>query len=328
MEEVKFSIIVPVYNAERYLLRCIDSIRGQTYENWEFVAIDDGSKDGSWELLLALAKEDSRIRPYHQENAGPGAARNAAIEKIEGDYVVFVDADDYVERDYLELLAPLAREKDVVFIDVMQVDEQGNPLKAERMSDYEGWEKSRIARSMMTGYIPWGGVRKSMRASLLQEHGIRYSNLKIGEEALFSFCVLYFAKTVGFLSQKPTYAYELHADSQSNLKVDDPWGGTYEVMREYLQAQGIYPEYAGALNAFNVSSTVVALDRLTGNYKGKERRKKIKARFQLYKARRDKDYPVDRSALPMKAKVFLPFLKMGWLFPVTLASKLRSFLKK
>ena len=100
----KISIIVPVYNAERYLSRCIESILAQTYTEFELLLIDDGSKDDSGEICDEYAKKDSRIQVIHKENGGVSSARNAGIDKAKGDWVAFVDADDYIESCYIQNL--------------------------------------------------------------------------------------------------------------------------------------------------------------------------------------------------------------------------------
>lgn len=100
--EVKVSVIVPVFNARRYLDECFDSIQSQTLKEIEIVCVDDGSTDGSLEMLQKRQEQDSRIRILRQENAGPGSARNTGFRAAEGDYVVFWDADDYFDAEALE----------------------------------------------------------------------------------------------------------------------------------------------------------------------------------------------------------------------------------
>lgn len=155
--KVKISVIVPVYNAEKYLAKCIESVENQTFSNWELVLIDDGSVDSSGIIADNAAQRDKRIRVIHQKNAGPGEARNRGIEVATGDHVVFLDSDDYIDKDYFELLAPKAENNDVVFIDINQVSPHGELIKEEKMSNYRTWTKERILRSQMTGKIFWGG---------------------------------------------------------------------------------------------------------------------------------------------------------------------------
>lgn len=95
------SIIVPVYNVELYLDKCIQSILAQSYPNFELLLIDDGSSDGSKEICDKYAKLDSRIRVFHRINGGVSSARNAGLEKAKGDWIAFIDADDWVFPNFL-----------------------------------------------------------------------------------------------------------------------------------------------------------------------------------------------------------------------------------
>lgn len=102
--EPKISIIVPVYNVEKYLERCVESLINQTHKNVEIILVDDGSKDNSGKLCDELAQRDSRIVVYHKENGGLSDARNYGIDKSTSDYVGFVDSDDFVDEDMYEIL--------------------------------------------------------------------------------------------------------------------------------------------------------------------------------------------------------------------------------
>lgn len=102
------SIIIPVYNVERYLERCVHSVLNQTYTNLEVILVNDGSSDSSPAICDAFAKEDSRIRVIHQNNKGDGAARNAGLDIFQGEWVCFVDSDDWVEPNYVEVLVDIA----------------------------------------------------------------------------------------------------------------------------------------------------------------------------------------------------------------------------
>ena len=102
--EPKISIIVPVYNVEQYIERCVESLINQTHKNVEIILVDDGSKDNSGKLCDELAQRDSRIVVYHKENGGLSDARNYGIDKSTSDYVGFVDSDDFVDEDMYEIL--------------------------------------------------------------------------------------------------------------------------------------------------------------------------------------------------------------------------------
>ena len=102
--EPLISIIVPIYNVEAYLPRCLDSIVGQTYRNLEIILVDDGSPDNCGVICDRYAEEDSRIRVIHQQNAGVSAARNAGLDVMSGEYIMFVDPDDWISLDAVQLL--------------------------------------------------------------------------------------------------------------------------------------------------------------------------------------------------------------------------------
>ena len=108
----KVSVVVPVYNTEKYLQRCIQSILGQTYERLELILIDDGSTDSSGTLCDAAAQKDSRVKVLHKENEGAGEARNYGINMAEGDYICFVDSDDYIAHRYIEIMLKTAERYD------------------------------------------------------------------------------------------------------------------------------------------------------------------------------------------------------------------------
>lgn len=128
MERPLVTVIVPVYNIEEYLARCVRSICKQSYSNLEIILVDDGSTDGSLALCKELQKEDSRIRVFHKENGGSSSARNLAIEEAKGQYLGFVDSDDYIEPQMYEMLVEALQRHDAQIAQVGrdEIDEQGN----------------------------------------------------------------------------------------------------------------------------------------------------------------------------------------------------------
>ena len=100
----KVSIIIPVYNVEKYITKTIESVINQTYSDIEVILIDDGSEDSSGSICDEYAKNDDRIKVFHQENLGVSQARNKGIDISTGDYILFIDSDDYVSNDYIEAL--------------------------------------------------------------------------------------------------------------------------------------------------------------------------------------------------------------------------------
>jgi len=132
------SVIVPVYNIEDYLNRCIDSILAQTYKNFELLLVDDGSTDKSGTICDSYLDKDERVRVFHKANGGSSSARNMAIREAKGEYLSFIDSDDYIEPDFLEcLITPVERAKElgikaplIVQVGRDEIDEAGNKLKS------------------------------------------------------------------------------------------------------------------------------------------------------------------------------------------------------
>ena len=185
--DVKISVIVPVYNVEKELPRCIESLLTQTYSNFELLLINDGSSDGSPEIMERYAEKDPRIRTLHKKNGGVSSARNRGLEQAKGEYVCFVDADDVVASCYLEWLCRAIQESRLPLAICKQVDfeeKETDPfcdlptempaLKTHKIENYTFWDENVCTRC----------VRGMMRADLVRD--IRYDEqIAIGEDALF-----------------------------------------------------------------------------------------------------------------------------------------------
>lgn len=323
---MKISVVVPVYNAEKYLVKCIDSVLKQTYNDWELILIDDGSTDGSADIIDNAAASDKRIIAVHQENMGPGETRNHGIDIATGDFLAFLDSDDYLDQDFFSLLQKKAKNSDLVFIDVLQVTPTGRVLTKEQMSIYENWDKDRILRSQMTGKIPWGGVRKAVSVDLLRKNAIRYTSHAVGEEALYSFRVLYAATSISFISEKPVYYYVNHEGSQSKAQLDDPWGPVAQCLATFLREHDLYIGYADTVNAFQFVAAVVSIDRIARMYPKAERMQRAENRIEQLQKNFDKAAKIDLKNMSIKAKLFVPFFKFGMPTLVCLCSDIKAFI--
>ena len=139
--KVLVSVIVPVYNIKEYLERCVRSICEQTYKNMEILLVDDGSSDGSGEICDALAKEDARIRVFHKKNGGSSSARNLGIREAKGEYLGFIDSDDYIEPDMYEILVDGIERYGLEMSQISrdEVDEDGNRMPDVCIPPKEEW---------------------------------------------------------------------------------------------------------------------------------------------------------------------------------------------
>lgn len=312
---MKISVIVPVYNAANYIAKCIQSVQNQTFSSWELILIDDGSQDNSLDIIRRFAIEDDRIKVIHQENSGAGMARNNGIENAIGDYIVFLDSDDYISEKYLSLLS--SHNEDVVFIDVEAVDEGGNVVRREYLSQYKNMDKDDFLRAQMTGKINWGGVRKVVKRKIIEANNIRYSDHKVGEEALFTYSSVFNSKTIGFI-EKPVYFYIQRADSLSHTKIDDPWGEVALALKSKTKENGSYIKYANTINAFLLTVAAVSSDRLAMNYSREVYNNKMNILYASLVANIDNDFPIDYRHMSMRAIVLGKLLlekhfKLIWL---------------
>ena len=316
---MKIIAIVPVFNGESFIDRCLSSLLRQTYQDFEAYIVDDGSTDNTQEVLRKY-KSDPKFHILKKENGGAGSARNYALDLInEKDaYIVFIDSDDCVKDNYFELLSN--HDEEIVFIDVEQRDENNNLLKEERISVYRNETKDSILRKQMTGFIPWGGVRKATKSNVIIDNHIRFSNTKVGEEALYSFNALYFAKSIGFIHEC-VYSYNVRNDSLSGTFNEDPWGKVTELMEENLKQLGIYDQYADTLNSFKISSNAVSLRRI-GKYKYSEFKAKAKeARIKLMSSL-DNAFGIDKKSLSKKANLIWKLVKAKMYFSIFALARL------
>lgn len=195
----KISVIVPVYNVEKYLPRCIDSILAQTFTDFELLLIDDGSKDKSGEICDGYAKKDTRIRVFHKENGGVSSARNFGLINSKGEYVAFVDSDDYVEFNYLEFLYQYAKEQvvDIVFCDFFKEKSQNKSIYVKQTcnNDYVVMIKQLLCNEL-GGYL-WN---KLVKRELFITNNIYFPN-KIGiwEDLLVSINLYCHSKNIAHL---------------------------------------------------------------------------------------------------------------------------------
>ena len=182
--EPKISIIVPVYNVEQYLERCVESLINQTHKNIEIILVDDGSKDNSGKLCDELAQRDSRIIVYHKENGGLSDARNYGIDKSTSDYVGFVDSDDFVDEDMYEILLSnlLKFDSEISFCRLNDVFNDDITKDNTENKPYLMTSEQAIKMVLEAKVFSVTAVNKLYKKSLFDQ--IRFDKGKIAEDAI------------------------------------------------------------------------------------------------------------------------------------------------
>lgn len=207
MEKEKISIIIPIYNAEKYIKRCIDSVINQTYKNLQIILVDDGSKDNSAIICDEYAKQDERITVIHKINEGVSKARNTGINEISGDYVLFVDADDWLEDTMCEKLIAKAKENDsdIVVCEYNNYYENDDKLEHVKLKDFrdKGFNSIITDDSNKYGGFPWNKlIKKEILLHKFNEKVHYYENLlfflentsehtkyAVVHECLYNYCI-------------------------------------------------------------------------------------------------------------------------------------------
>lgn len=173
IEKELISVIVPVYNVMKYLPRCVNSLRRQTYRNLEIILVDDGSTDNSGALAEKMAMEDRRIQVFHKENGGTSSARNLGLSKAQGRYIGFVDSDDYVEPKMYERLLTAALEDGLMMVQISrdEIDEHGKRLPdvCEPPKEMELLESEQFMRELLLHRGDCSFCTKLTHASLFKE---------------------------------------------------------------------------------------------------------------------------------------------------------------
>lgn len=305
---MKISVVIPVFNSENYIRKCLDSVINQSYSEWEAIVVDDGSKDNSYNLMKEYANKDNRIKIITQKNLGPGNARNKGILNAIGDYIVFLDSDDYVNKHYFKDIynTVIKNEPDVVFIDLVQEKANGEIIKHEKMSMYKDESKDTILRHQMTGKLPWGGVRKVVKTSIIKNNNIIYSDDMVGEEALFSFKVIYNSERIDFIS-KPYYHYINYPNSQSKKGDENPWGGVCKNIEKYLLDNDLLQKYRNTINSFAFTSCVISIYRICQKYNFKEAIYRVKDTINYFEY--NYGYDIDFDSLEKRVIAMLPLVK-------------------
>ncbi|MGL4570223.1 MAG: glycosyltransferase family 2 protein [Clostridium sp.] len=184
-KSIDISIIIPVYNSETYIKRCIDSILSQTFYKFELICIDDGSTDKSLEILYEYDCKDERIKVIKQKNGGPSKARNKGLEVAKGKYVAFVDSDDYLENEYLERLFEKSMENDIIIANYKEETE--NNKKEIKIFEclLDNKNNSEIIEEILLGsggYV-WG---KLFKYSAISENNLKFDeNINMCEDLIF-----------------------------------------------------------------------------------------------------------------------------------------------
>lgn len=267
----KASVVVPVYNVNDYLKKCVDSILAQTEKDFELLLIDDGSTDGSGALCDTLAAEDERVRVIHQENRGLGGARNTGSEAATGDWLLFIDSDDWIEAETLEktIAAGERHNADMVIFGLRSVDENGNVLQTIVEDMPKDCAVSVKERKDILLTAP-SAANKLYRREWLISTGIKfpsrvwYEDIRTTPKLMIQSNALVFLDYVGYNYLQRSGSIMNSANIDRNVEIID----AFDDLLGYFKSHGKFDEYREELchltlsHVYLVASVrVITLDR-------------------------------------------------------------------
>ncbi len=238
------SIIVPIYNIEKFLPCCIDSILAQTFTEWELILVDDGSKDTCGSICDEYATKDGRIRVIHKPNGGLTSARNAGLAMASGEWVMYLDGDDWIEPEMLALLLRKGEETgaDIVMGDFLfAYPDRDVPYRLPDWDDCKTTSLNRYITSVWT--CVWGGIHKR---SLYEEHQLQSpQGVTYCEDFHLIVRLCYFARKVVNV-HRPFYHYRQQEGSvmhnlNKKTERDEQW--VYQDIIRFFKEQGVYKDY-------------------------------------------------------------------------------------
>lgn len=251
IRKILFSVLVPVYNVEKYLEKCIDSVLKQTYPYFEVILIDDGSTDQSGSICDWYARSDYRVRVYHQSNHGLIMARRNAIAKARGNYFLFLDSDDYWDTDVLETInkAIIDTGCDMVIFNYKKVTPSKSILSEpvfENGTIFEYDKKQRIFEEVIKGYRLNNLWMKAVKNSIVDYSDyFKYRGIKYAEDLLQSLPLLYNARRILYLD-KPMYNYRMNPQSITH-------NFNFRCMKDITIVRGVVLNYMTAMNMRNAT---------------------------------------------------------------------------
>ena len=251
--EVAVSVIIPVYNAQAHLEQCIRSVMNQTLREIEIICVDDGSKDDSLSILRGLAKEDSRIVVVAQENAGAGAARNCGMDMASGQYLSFLDADDFFEPDMLETAYRRAQQERAQVL-VFRADFYDDRLKRflpctyslreEMLPAERPFAAAQVKRDLFKTVVGWAWD-KLFEAAYIRACGLRFQEQRTTNDAYFVFMA--YARAERISTESRVLAHQRRrAGGTLSVTREKSWMCFYEAllaMRKTLVAWGLYTRF-------------------------------------------------------------------------------------
>ena len=247
---ITISVTRPVHNTAEYLPKCLDSLLAQTYPHWEVVCVDDGSSDGSLDILYSYAARDKRFKVYHQDAQGVSAARNTALMHSTGDFITSLDSDDYIHPElYEKAVSLITPAVDLVCYGIQCVDVAGKELPDHDGSYEMGYEGTHDFRAEMTERINVCIWSKLWRKSIIDEQNIQFPVGLVHEDDALFYMYAPFVRKAAFMQEVGYYYVQRNGSimhsGRKTIADAEQYLGILRYVKQFYQAHGIDVLYGG-----------------------------------------------------------------------------------
>lgn len=339
---MRISFIIPAFNVEKTIGKCVRSILEQSDTDWEIIIVDDGSSDNTNNICEDFAEKHMRIKVIRQSNKGVSCARNRGIEEASGDYICFIDADDWIEKETVSTIKHVCNRVDILFFGhhILTKNKKRVALYEEKdlvfeKSDFEGFYKILLNRYLNLNNAaigqPWG---KAYKREFIEENHLRFPvGVPLSEDLIFNLYAFGVADTGKFVC-KPLYNYVINNDSVTQ-KYRSNTGEIFKkqlaLVIEFLESRSMYQQLKDDLNVRIMMDFMYCIQLEFCHLDNKQCYKNRKRIFN--KVRHDKLFEnacqeVDLENFPLMQKMVCIFIQKEYFGLIDIACKLFQFIQR
>lgn len=277
MESIKVSVIIPVYNVSKYLRQCLDSVVLQTLTDIEIICVDDGSTDNSLDILYEYSNKDKRFKVIRQDNCGAGKARNTGLKVAKGKYLIFLDADDFSEKEMLEKAYQKAEKQNaeiVVFNSDQYLEENQEyhkvnwTIRKKELPPYRPMYFRNFTDNVFKVFVGWAWDKLFLRDFVIK-HELQFQEIRTSNDMRFVFMAIVLAKRIDIVDEVLIHQRRNNRDSLSNTR-EKSWYCFHDALislKDELNKKGLYRELEKDFQNYALHASIWNLTTIKGSHK-------------------------------------------------------------
>ncbi|HAT4134361.1 glycosyltransferase family 2 protein [Clostridium perfringens] len=312
------SVIVPVYNVEKYISKCIESIKNQTYKNIEIIFVDDGSNDNSRKIISGYMNLDKRIKYLYQHNRGPSVARNKGIDEAKGDFIIFVDSDDWINTNMIEdMLAEMKKENaDIAICDYI-LETEKKSIYSDTLSKLKEINSNSIKDLLVCSDTLNSQCNRLYKKKIIFDNKIRFDEgLTVGEDQIFNMEYITHTKNIAYI-QKGFYHYRMVSNStcrKVHKNQIEMLEKQQEIRNRIISKWGMYDKFYRVKSAKWFLQNISAYCYLASITLNKKECRELISKFVNNKTTKESLSLVNKQKIEYQSnihKIFIPLIKLG-----------------